>query len=80
MGLVRVYCPFTTTAGGTFVVQAANEPRFVVVCKVSPTALAGQVKTESARERLSFNLGRSKTINLAGGLVTLPATLVMTTL
>ncbi len=44
MGLVTVYRPFTRIGGGETLVQTADEERFVVVCRVKPVALVGQVK------------------------------------
>jgi hypothetical protein len=43
MGLVTVFCPFTSTGAGRLVVQIADEPRFVVDWSLNPVALVGQL-------------------------------------
>ena len=34
MGLITTFCPLMTTGAGELVVQTADEPRFVVDCKL----------------------------------------------
>jgi hypothetical protein len=43
-GLVTTFCPPMTTGAGELVVQADGEDRFVVDCKVKPTALVGHIR------------------------------------
>ena len=50
MGLVTVFWPLTRTGAGELVVQIADEPRFVVDCKVNPAALVGHVGMTYAPE------------------------------
>ena len=57
MGLVTVFCPLTTTGAGEFVIQAADEARFVVDSKVNPVALAGHVKMKLFPERTAEAVG-----------------------
>ena len=44
IGMVRVFCPFTTTGAGRFVLHM-DGARFVLACKVKPVKFVGQVKT-----------------------------------
>ena len=44
MGLVTVFWPLMATGAGEFVLQAEGEVKFVVDCKVNPTALVDQAK------------------------------------
>lgn len=48
-----------TTGGEELVFQTANEPRFVVDCKVNPVGVIGQVKTTFAAEGIMVNCGGS---------------------
>ena len=50
MGLVITYWSLTMTGAGELVVQTADEPRFVVDCKVNPAILVGHVKITFALE------------------------------
>ncbi len=45
VGLVTVFCPFTTTGAGETIVHRIGEARFVVDFKVKPGELVGQRKT-----------------------------------
>src|SRR5258707_1356120 len=45
MGLVTVFWPLMATGAGEFVLQAEGEVKFVVDCKVNPTALVDHFKT-----------------------------------
>ena len=45
-----MFCPLNTTGAGELVVQTADEPRFVVDCRVKPVALVGHVKITLAPE------------------------------
>ena len=57
MGLVTVFRPLATTGAGELVVQTADEPRFVVDCRVNPVALVGQVKITLAPEGMMVSCG-----------------------
>ena len=52
VGLVTVFCPFTTTGAGEAVVHTVGETRFVADFKVKPGELVGQRKTTLAPERV----------------------------
>src|ERR1019366_5188029 len=64
MGLVTAYCPLTTTGAGELVVQTADEPRFVVDCRVNPVALVGHVKITLAPEGMMVSCGGPGSVRL----------------
>ena len=55
--MVTVYCPLTTTGAGELLVHTADEPRFVVDCKVKPVALVGHVKITFPAEGTKASCG-----------------------
>ena len=57
MGLVSVFCPLTITGAGELVAHTAGELRFVVDCKVNPTALVGHVKIIFVPEGITVSCG-----------------------
>ena len=60
MALVTVFCPLTTTGPGTALVQDADEPRFVVDCKVIPVAVVGQVTMIFAPESVIVGCSKNR--------------------
>ena len=55
--MITTFSPPMTTGGEELVVQTADEPRFVMDCKVKPAALVGQVKITLAAEGLTVSCG-----------------------
>ena len=52
-----VFCPLTTTGAAELVVQLADEPRFVVDCKLNPMAVIGHVKMRLVLEGSKLSCG-----------------------
>jgi len=57
VGLVAVFCPFTTTGAGEAVVHTIGETRFVADFKVKPGEFVGQRKTIFVPERVMDSEG-----------------------
>ena len=57
MGLVTTFWSLMMTGVGRFVLQAADEPRLVVDCKVNPVALVGHVRITLRPEGIKVRCG-----------------------
>ena len=64
MGLVTVFWPLTTTGAGELVVQTADEPKFVVDCKVNPAGWVGHVKTMLDLDGVIVSCGGKEMLNI----------------